>query len=87
MHNEVKTLYSLYKESASINNTTRNTDSYLYSPQEYSSSRSEQEEQKNIIKQKLEYCSKLSSSGQKEDYRKIFFTLREVDKILQDKIQ
>ena len=86
MHNEVKTLYTIYKEKASINNTTRNNDSYLYSPQEYSTSRNEQEEQKNIIKQKLEYCSALSSSGKKEDYRKIFFTLKEIEKLLQNRI-
>ncbi len=75
----------MYSESANINNTTANNHSYMYSPKEYSSIRSEQEE-KNLIKQKLEYCVRLCGTGQKEDYQKVFFTLKEVDRMLQNKI-
>ncbi len=84
MTDDNRTIYSLYESNASINHTHSHAGSYTYAPQEYSTVRSEQEENKSKhkITTDLDYCVQKSKSGQKEDYAKILLTLKQIEQNL-----
>lgn len=97
MQDDLNTLYSTYvnnvkndlpinESNASINNTTRNNDSYMYSPIEYSQSREEQEENKTTkmdITKVLQKCAEISKTGLAENYKKILLDLHDIQKKIQ----
>lgn len=81
MTSEHKAINEVY--SASINNTTRNTDSYEYAPREYSSIRSEQDEEtvmKRRIALELNNMTKRASRGLKEDYYYILTNIKKLER-------
>jgi hypothetical protein len=82
MLDDTKSIYNLYESNAAINNTTRNSDSYQYSAQEYSVSRNEQEEMsiKRKIVADLSNCVEHSKTGSKENYYKILHILQSIQK-------
>ncbi len=82
MLDDTKSIYNLYESNAGINNTTRNTDSYQYSAQEYGVSRNEQEEIgiKRKIVVDLSNCTEQSKIGLKENYYKILHMLQNIQK-------
>jgi len=81
----------MYESKLNINDTTRHTDSYTYSPAEYSQVYNQDEQtlkaDKANIAKKLMECANRSTVGRKEDYAVILHTLRsvveDINKILQ----
>lgn len=69
--------------SVGINNTTRNNDSYVYAPKEYSTIRNEDEETslKRNIALELNNMTKRASRGLKEDY---LYIITNMDKLHKD---
>lgn len=83
MNDDNRNITSLYESSASINDTTRHNDSYLYlTSQDYNIHREDQEEisQKRKIVSDLEYCLRESKIAKKENFQKILFTIRSIQK-------
>ena len=70
--------------NAGINHTTRNIDSYTYSPREDSSVRSENEERADVLKKRialeLNNMSKRAARGLKEDYEYIMVNMNTLHK-------
>jgi len=81
----------IYESKLGINNTTRNTDSYTFTPAEYSKVYNQAEEThkslKTIIAKKLMDCSNRSTVGRKEDYAVILHTLNSVIKDINEILQ
>ena len=81
----------MYESKLNIDHTTRHTDSYAYSPAEYSQVYNQDEQtfkaEKVNIAKKLMDCANRSSVGRKEDYAVILHTLQsvinDINKILQ----
>lgn len=82
MNKDIKAITNAY--NLGINHSTRNTDSYAYAPREYSSVRSEQDEDCAISKRvstELNNMTKRASRGLREDY---MYILANMDKLHKD---
>lgn len=82
MNKDQKAINETY--NTSINNTTRNSDSYAYAPKEYSTIRNEDEESnlKRNIALELNNMTKRASRGLKEDYLYIITNMDKLHKEL-----
>lgn len=83
MNKDTKAIIESYT-SLGINNTERNTDSYLYAPKEYPQARSENEEVSSMQKKistDLSNLAKKAARGLKEDY---LFIASSLKKTLED---
>jgi len=88
VNKDVKTLFEAY--NLAINNTTRNTDSYVYSPKDYSQIRSENEEVSVIQKRVtglFEELVKKAARGTKNDYMYAVSRLSEINSDLSSLIK
>lgn len=88
MKDQIKSIYKVYLESAAINNTTRNTDSFLFAPRNYTEVKDEFEEtfDSTSISEKLKQCYDASKKGTKEEYKKIFLDLTKIIKTIESQI-
>jgi hypothetical protein len=82
VNKDIKAITNAY--GLSINNTTRNADSYGYTPREYSSIRGEHEEGISSLKKKialeLNNMAHRASRGLKEDYFHIMAKMNKLHK-------
>lgn len=82
MNKDIKALVESYNQG--INHTERNTDSYAYAPKEYSTVRSEGEEDTTLKKRialDLNNMTQRASRGLKDDYH---FILTNLNKLKED---